>query len=52
MPQNEEANDGSVFAEKGVQEQKGEEVFVVMQTDTLVNPNTVMVKLFNTETAH
>ena len=52
MSQNEEANDGSVLAKNGVQEQKGEEVFVVVQTDTLVDPNAMVVKLFNTKTAH
>ena len=52
MSQNEEANNGSVLAKNGVQEQKGEEVFVVVQTDTLVDPNAMVVKLFNAETAH
>lgn len=51
VPQNVHACHGTVLAQRSVQKEKGQKVFVVVQADALVDPNAVMVEFFDAETA-
>ena len=52
VEQNLDASDEAIGAYNGMQEYKAEEILVIVQPDTLIDPNTVMVELLHAVATH
>ena len=52
MKQDLYSNDKTICANHSMQENEAEEILVIVQSNALVNPNTMMVKLLHAKAAH
>ena len=46
--ENEDPNRGSIKTNNNMKKQEGQKPFIIFATNTLINPNTMMVKSFDT----
>ena len=52
MKQDLYSNDKTICANHSMQENEAEEILVIVQSNALVNPNTMVVKLLHTKATH